>query len=294
MNAASQAHAAPLSAALLAATLLAAPLAPGRSANLLRDQVRCMPMWDRSRPRNAWRAATAFTSTGLRSRRRAPGSTSSKNMSATSPIRPYLVVEATIPALRLFGAWRREGYANRLLRSIPRPNRPSSSNRAAKVTGGKNGVPPGDLTRRENSLGSSANYASGSVGAVLPIAVDGSLQGPASGGAVAGRARACTRSEQQSLASPRHRVRSVRQVRAGSRRRELDRVFAFRFDGATGRLTPTEAGLREVAPGRGLPPFICVPPEAPDRVGARQRARQHRIATYRFDTERGTPHARSR
>ena len=150
-------------------------------------------------------------------------------------------------------------------------------NRAA--TGGKNGVrqavdPSGKFLVM-------ANYASGSV-AVMPIAPDGSLK-----------------DQHQLVQLPGdpgpHRVEQMSSHPhdivfdpAGNfvlvPDKGLDRVFVFRFDSATGRLTPTEQGSVKSRPGAGSR-HLAFHPKLP--IVWVLNELDSTIATYRFDSERG-------
>ena len=151
-------------------------------------------------------------------------------------------------------------------------------NRAA--TGGKNGVreavdPSGKFLVMDN-------YASGSV-AVMPIALDGSLkdqhqlvQLPGDPG---------PHKVEQTSSHPHDIVfdPSGRFVLVPDK--GLDRVFVFRFDGATGRLTPTEQGSVKSRPGAGSR-HLAFHPKLP--IVWVLNELDSTIATYRFDTDRGT------
>jgi len=65
----------------------------------------------------------------------------------------------------------------------------------------------------------------------------------------------------------------------------LDRVFVFRFDGAAGRLTPTEQGSVKSRPGAGSR-HLAFHPKLP--IVWVLNELDSTIATYRFDLERGS------
>jgi 6-phosphogluconolactonase len=147
-------------------------------------------------------------------------------------------------------------------------------------TGGKNGVR--EAVDASGKFLVMANYASGSV-AVLAIAPDGSLK-----------------DQHQLVQLPGdpgpHKVEQM-----GSHPHDivfdpsghfvlvpdkgLDRIFAFRFDAATGRLTPTEQGSVKSRPGAGSR-HLAFHPKLP--IVWVLNELDSTIATHRFDTERGT------
>jgi 6-phosphogluconolactonase len=150
-------------------------------------------------------------------------------------------------------------------------------NRAA--TGGKNGVR--EAVDPSGKFLIVANYGSGSV-AVLPIAPDGSLK-----------------DQHQLMQLPGepgpHKVEQVSShphdiVFDPSGRfvlvpdKGLDRVFVFRFDAVTGRLTPTEQGAVKSRPGAG-PRHLAFHPKLP--IVWVLNELDSTIATYRFDAEHG-------
>src|SRR6266852_2570708 len=150
-------------------------------------------------------------------------------------------------------------------------------NRAA--TGGKNGVR--EAVDPSGKFLVMANYASGSV-AVLAIAPDGSLKDQHQLVQLPGEPGP---HKVEQMSSHPHDIvfdPSGRFVLVPDK--GLDRVFVFRFDGTTGRLTPTEQGSvksRPVAGSRHLAfhpklPIVWVLNELDST-----------IATYRFDTEHG-------
>jgi 6-phosphogluconolactonase len=150
-------------------------------------------------------------------------------------------------------------------------------NRAA--TGGKNGVR--EAVDPSGKFLVMANYASGSV-AVLPIAPDGSLkdqhqliQLPGDPGP----------HKVEQMSSHPHDIvfdPSGRFVLVPDK--GLDRVFVFRLDGATGRLTPTEQGSVKSRPGAGSR-HLAFHPKLP--IVWVLNELDSTIATYRFDAERG-------
>jgi 6-phosphogluconolactonase (cycloisomerase 2 family) len=151
-------------------------------------------------------------------------------------------------------------------------------NRAA--TGGKNGVrqaidPSGKFLVM-------ANYASGSV-AVLPIAPDGSLKDQHQLVPLPGEPGP-HKVEQQS-SHPHDIVFDPSGKFVLVPDKGLDRVFVFRFDGASGRLTPTEQGSVKSRPGAGSR-HLAFHPRLP--IVWVLNELDSTIATYRFDTERGS------
>ena len=151
-------------------------------------------------------------------------------------------------------------------------------NRAA--AGGKNGVR--EAVDPSGKFLVMANYASGSV-AVLPIAPDGSLQDQHQLVQLPGEPGP---HKVEQMSSHPHDIvfdPSGRFVLVSDK--GLDRVFVFRFDAATGRLAPTEQGSVKSRPGAG-PRHLAFHPKLPivwvlDELDST-------IATYKFDTERGT------
>src|ERR1700730_12340693 len=151
-------------------------------------------------------------------------------------------------------------------------------NRAS--TGGSNGVR--EAVDPSGKFLVVANYASGSV-AVLAIAADGSLTDQHRLVALPGEPGP-HRTEQAS--SHPHDIvfdPSGRFVLVPDK--GLDRVFVFRFDGATGRLTPTEPGSVKSRTGAG-PRHRAFHPKLPIVWVINEI--DSTIATDRFDTERGT------
>jgi 6-phosphogluconolactonase len=148
------------------------------------------------------------------------------------------------------------------------------------ATGGKNGVR--EALDPSGKFLVVANYSSGSV-AVLPVAPDGSLKDQHQLVPLPGEPGP-HKVEQQS--SHPHDIvfdRSGRFVLVPDK--GLDRVFVFRFDGATGRLTPTEQGSVKSRPGAGSR-HLAFHPKLP--IVWVLNELDSTIATYRFDTERGT------
>ena len=150
-------------------------------------------------------------------------------------------------------------------------------NRAA--TGGKNGVR--QAVDPSGKFLVVANYASGSV-AVLPIAPDGSLKDQHQVVQLPGEPG--PHKVEQTSSHPHDTVfdPSGRFVLVPDK--GLDRIFVFRFDGDTGRLTPTEQGSVKSRPGAG-PRHLAFHPKLP--VVWVLNELDSTIATYRFDTESG-------
>src|SRR3984957_6960209 len=151
-------------------------------------------------------------------------------------------------------------------------------NRAA--TGGKNGVR--EAVDPSGKYLVVANYASGSV-AVLPIAPDGSLKDQHQLVQLPGEPGP-HKVEQQS--SHPHDIvfdPSGRFVLVPDK--GLDRVFVFRFDGATGKLTPTEQGSVQARPGAG-PRHLAFHPKLP--IVWVLNELNSTMTTYRFDPYSGS------
>ena len=150
-------------------------------------------------------------------------------------------------------------------------------NRAA--TGGKNGVR--EAVDPSGKFLVVANYASGSV-AVLPIAPDGSLKDQQQVVQLPGEPG--PHKVEQTSSHPHDIVfdRSGRFVLVPDK--GLDRVFVFRFDGATGRLDPTEQGSVKTRPGAG-PRHLAFHSRLP--IVWVLNELDSTIATYSFDTESG-------
>jgi len=147
------------------------------------------------------------------------------------------------------------------------------------ATGGKNGVR--EAVDPSGKFLVVANYSSGSV-AVLPIAPDGSLrdqhqlvQLPGDPG---------PHKVEQTSSHPHDIVfdPSGRFVLVPDK--GLDRVFVFRFDAATGRLSPTDLGSVKSRPGAGSR-HLMFHPKLP--IVWVLNELDSTIATYRFDTEHG-------
>ena len=150
-------------------------------------------------------------------------------------------------------------------------------NRAA--TGGKNGVR--EAVDPSGKFLVMANYASGSV-AVLGIAPDGSLKDQHQLVQLPGEPGP---HKVEQVSSHPHDIvfdPSGRFVLVPDK--GLDRVFVFRFDDATGRLTPTEQGSVKSRPGAGSR-HLAFHPKLP--IVWVLNELDSTIATYRFDTERG-------
>lgn len=154
---------------------------------------------------------------------------------------------------------------------------PKLLNRAA--TGGKNGVR--EAVDPSGKFLVVANYASGSV-AVLPIAPDGSLKDQQQLVQLPGEPG--PHKVEQTSSHPHDIVfdTSGRFVLVPDK--GLDRVFVFRFDSASGRLTPTEQGSVKSRPGAGSR-HLAFHPKLP--IAWVLNELDSTIATYRFDTERG-------
>jgi len=150
-------------------------------------------------------------------------------------------------------------------------------NRAA--TGGKNGVR--QAVDPSGKFLVVANYASGSV-AVLPIAPDGSLKDQHQLVQLPGEPG--PHKVEQMSSHPHDTVfdPSGRFVLVADK--GLDRIFVFRFDSATGRLTPTEQGSVKSRPGAG-PRHLAFHPKLP--IVWVLNELDSTIATYRFDAESG-------
>ena len=150
-------------------------------------------------------------------------------------------------------------------------------NKAA--TGGSNGVHPAiDPSGKYLVV---ANYGSGSI-AVLPIGDDGSLKDqhqlvPLPGEPGPHKVEQQSSHPHEVVFDPSGRFLLVPD-------KGLDRVFVFRFDRDTGRLTPTEQGSVKTRPGAG-PRHLAFHPTLPivwvlDELDST-------ATTYRFDAERG-------
>src|SRR5215813_12995579 len=127
-----------------------------------------------------------------------------------------------------------------------------------------------------------ANYSSGSV-AVLPIMPDGSLKDqhqlvPLPGEPGPHKVEQASSHPHDIVFDPTGRFVLVAD-------KGLDRVFVFRFDAATGRLSPTEQGSVKSRPGAGSR-HLAFHPKLP--IVWVLNELDSTIATYRFDTEHGT------
>src|SRR5215470_590429 len=150
-------------------------------------------------------------------------------------------------------------------------------NRAA--TGGKNGV-RGTVDPSGKFL-LVANYASGNV-AVLPIAPDGSLKDQHQVVQLTGEPGP---HKVEQVSSHPHDIvfdPSGRFVVVPDK--GLDRIFVFRFDAATGKLSPTEQGSVKSRSGAG-PRHLAFHPKRP--VVWVLNELDSTITTYSFDTESG-------
>jgi 6-phosphogluconolactonase (cycloisomerase 2 family) len=147
------------------------------------------------------------------------------------------------------------------------------------ATGGKNGVR--EAVDPSGKFLIVANYSSGSV-AVLPIAPDGSLKDQQQLVQLPGDPG--PHKVEQTSSHPHDIVfdPSGRFVLVPDK--GLDRVFVFRFDATTGRLTPTEQGSAKSRPGAGSR-HLAFHPKLP--IVWVLNELDSTIATYRFDTERG-------
>jgi 6-phosphogluconolactonase len=148
------------------------------------------------------------------------------------------------------------------------------------ATGGKNGVRQAlDPSGKYLVV---ANYSSGSV-AVLPIGPDGALKDQHQLVQLPGEPGP-HKVEQQS--SHPHDIvfdPSGRFVLVPDK--GLDRVFVFRFDGATGKLTPTAQGSVQSRPGAG-PRHVAFHPKLP--IVWVLNELNSTMATYSFDLESGS------
>ena len=150
-------------------------------------------------------------------------------------------------------------------------------NRAA--TGGKNGV-RGTVDPSGKFL-LVANYASGNV-AVLPIAPDGSLKDQQQ--VVQLQGEPGPHKVEQVSSHPHDIVFDPSGHFVLVPDKGLDRVFVFRFDGATGRLDPTDQGSVRTRPGAG-PRHLAFNPTSP--IVWVLNELDSTIATYSFDTQNG-------
>jgi 6-phosphogluconolactonase len=148
------------------------------------------------------------------------------------------------------------------------------------ATGGKNGVR--EALDPSGKYLVVANYSSGSV-AVLPVGPDGALRDQHQLVQLPGEPGP-HKVEQQS--SHPHDIvfdPSGRFVLVPDK--GLDRVFVFRFDGATGKLTPTEQGSVRSLPGAG-PRHLAFHPKLP--IVWVLNELNSTVATYRFDPYSGS------
>jgi 6-phosphogluconolactonase len=148
------------------------------------------------------------------------------------------------------------------------------------ATGGKNGVRQAlDPSGKYLVV---ANYSSGSV-AVLPIGPDGALKDqhqliPLPGEPGPHKVEQQSSHPHDIVLDPSGRFVLVPD-------KGLDRVFVFRFDGATGKLTPTEQGSVQSRPGAG-PRHVAFHPKLP--IVWVLNELNSTMATYRFDPESGS------
>src|SRR5215470_14717646 len=147
------------------------------------------------------------------------------------------------------------------------------------AAGGKNGVR--EAVDPSGKFLVMANYASGSV-SVLAIAPDGSLKDQHQVVQLPGDPGP-HRVEQMS-SHPHDIVFDPTGHFVLVPDKGLDRVFVFRFDGATGRLTATEQGSVKSRPGAGSR-HLAFHPRLP--IVWVLNELDSTIATYRFDSERG-------
>ncbi len=146
-------------------------------------------------------------------------------------------------------------------------------------TGGKNGVR--EAVDPSGKFLVVANYASGNV-AVLPIAPDGSLKDEQQVVQLPGEPG--PHKVEQTSSHPHDVVFDHSGHFVLVPDKGLDRVFVFRFDGATGRLEPTEQGSVKTRPGAG-PRHLAFHPTRP--IAWVLNELDSTIATYSFDTETG-------
>jgi 6-phosphogluconolactonase len=146
-------------------------------------------------------------------------------------------------------------------------------------TGGRNGVHQAiDPAGRFMAV---ANYATGSV-SVLPIASDGTLE--AATQVVTLQGHPGPHRIEQTSSHPHHIVfdRSGRYVIVPDK--GLDRIFLFRFDAASGKLTATEQGAAVARAGSG-PRHAAFHPTLPVLWVVNEIAST--VATYYFEAEHG-------
>jgi len=147
-------------------------------------------------------------------------------------------------------------------------------------TGGKNGVHLAiDPSGRFLVV---ANYAAGNV-AVLPIRADGALADAAQVVALPGPAG--PHRAEQTGSHPHHIVFDPVGGAVIVPDKGLDRVFIFRFDPSSGKLTPTEQGAAVARAGSG-PRHAAFHPHLPIAWVVNEIAST--ITTYSWDAERGS------
>jgi 6-phosphogluconolactonase (cycloisomerase 2 family) len=127
-----------------------------------------------------------------------------------------------------------------------------------------------------------ANYGAGNV-AVLPIRPDGALADAAQVVALPGQPG--PHRIEQIGSHPHHVVFDPGRRSVVVPDKGLDRVFIFRFDGASGRLTPTEQGAALARAGSG-PRHAAFHPRLPYAWVVNEIAST--ITTYFWDAERGS------
>ena len=150
-------------------------------------------------------------------------------------------------------------------------------NRAA--TGGKNGVR--QAVDPSGKFLIVANYTSGSV-AVLAIAPDGSLKDQHQLMALPGEPG--PHKTEQPSSHPHDVVFDPAGRFVLVPDKGLDRVFVFRFDAASGRLSPAEPDSVKTRPGAG-PRHLAFHPKLP--IAWVLNELDSTVATYRWDAERG-------
>jgi 6-phosphogluconolactonase len=148
------------------------------------------------------------------------------------------------------------------------------------ATGGKNGVR--EALDPSGKYLVVANYSSGSV-AVLPVGPDGALRDqhqliPLPGEPGPHKVEQQSSHPHDIVFDPSGRFVLVPD-------KGLDRVFVFRFDGATGKLTPTEQGSVQARPGAG-PRHVAFHPKLP--IVWVLNELNSTMTTYRFDPYSGS------
>jgi 6-phosphogluconolactonase (cycloisomerase 2 family) len=147
-------------------------------------------------------------------------------------------------------------------------------------TGGRNGVHPAiDPSGRFLVV---ANYAAGNV-AVLPIRPDGGLADAVQVATLPGQPG--PHRLEQTSSHPHHVVFDPGGKSLIVPDKGLDRIFIFRFDGASGKLTPTEQGAAVVRAGSG-PRHAAFHPRLPVAWVVNEIAST--VTTYNWDAERGS------